>query len=160
MMAVKYALILKGAIFRMICQELFYIDLSDLMDEVHCQSFSQRTPRNPRPQVLYLTKMGQLIDLITAPEDKVDLSKILTGTGQLCSTRLLLTPTTQLLLRCSSAAFLSRRRESRIRTTTSSRSTILLPLGEYAQIEGDYLDFSAEGRASWSASVRGACEWS
>ena len=30
---------------------------------------------NPRPQVSYQTEMGQLVDLITAPEDRVDLSK-------------------------------------------------------------------------------------
>jgi farnesyl diphosphate synthase len=37
--------------------------------------FSLDTSYNPRPQVSYQTEMNQLIDLITAPEDRVDLSK-------------------------------------------------------------------------------------
>ncbi|KAH9979426.1 farnesyl diphosphate synthase [Lactifluus volemus] len=62
LMAVNDALILEGAIFQMIRKhfrnESFYLDLLDLLHEVS-----------------YQTEMGQLIDLITAPEGRVDLSK-------------------------------------------------------------------------------------
>ena len=78
-MAVNDALLLEGAIFQMIRQhfrkEPFYVDLLDLMHEVCQRFFSLDSSSNMRPQVSYQTEMGQLVDLITAPEDKVDLSK-------------------------------------------------------------------------------------
>ena len=39
--------------------------------------FSLDSSYNLRPQVSYQTEMGQLVDLITAPEDRVDLSKLI-----------------------------------------------------------------------------------
>ncbi len=78
LMAVNDALLLEGAIYQMIRKhfrnEPYYVDLLDLMHEVRrCASLD--FPCNPRPQVSYQTEMGQLVDLITAPEDRVDLSK-------------------------------------------------------------------------------------
>ena len=80
-MAVNDALILEGAIFQMIRKhfrkESFYVDIIDLLHEVRGSS----SPPFPHKllslhiQVSYQTEMGQLVDLITAPEHSVDLSK-------------------------------------------------------------------------------------
>ena len=60
--AVNDALLLEGAMYQMLRKHFrgqpYYTDLMDLFHEVS-----------------YETEMGQLVDLITAPEDKVDLSK-------------------------------------------------------------------------------------
>ena len=60
--AVNDACMLEGAIYRLLKvhfrKEAYYVDLLDLFHET-----------------TYKTEMGQLVDLITAPEDKVDLSK-------------------------------------------------------------------------------------
>ena len=62
MIAVNDAFMLEAAIYRLLKVhfrgEVFYADLLDLFHET-----------------TYQTEMGQLVDLITAPEDKVDLSK-------------------------------------------------------------------------------------
>jgi farnesyl diphosphate synthase len=79
LMAVNDALLLEGAIFQMIRKHFrkdpFYVDLLDLMHEVRQLAFFLDLSYNPWPQVSYQTEMGQLVDLITAPEDRVDLSK-------------------------------------------------------------------------------------
>jgi farnesyl diphosphate synthase len=79
LMAVNDALLLEGAIFQMIRKHFrkdpYYVDLLDLMHEVRSTGFPLDSPSNPWPQVSYQTEMGQLVDLITAPEDRVDLSK-------------------------------------------------------------------------------------
>jgi hypothetical protein len=43
--------------------------------QIPLSSRSRDSPHNPRPQVSYQTEIGQLVDLITAPEDRVDLSQ-------------------------------------------------------------------------------------
>ena len=79
--AMNDTFIIEGAIHQIIRKyfhkEPFYIDLIHLVLDVRRSRslLSRFTPRNPRPQVSYQTKMGQLVDLLTASEDRVDLSK-------------------------------------------------------------------------------------
>lgn len=60
--AINDAFMLEAAIYRLLKvhfrSEPYYVDLLDVFHET-----------------TYQTEMGQLVDLITAPEDKVDLSK-------------------------------------------------------------------------------------
>jgi len=62
LIAINDSFMLEGAIYRLLKvhfrSEPYYADLLDLFHET-----------------TYQTEMGQLVDLITAPEDKVDLSK-------------------------------------------------------------------------------------
>jgi farnesyl diphosphate synthase len=78
-MAVNDAYILESAIFQMFRKhfrnEAFYVDLIHLMHDVRSIPLSfQHSLRNPRTQVSYQTEIGQMVDLITAPKDRVDLS--------------------------------------------------------------------------------------
>jgi len=133
MMAVNDALILEGAIFQMIRKhfrkEPFYVDLIDLMHEVS-----------------YQTEMGQLVDLITAPEDRVDLSKFNLDrhrTIVLYKTAIysFYLPVALALLLCG---FPVEKKSESDPDYYKLAFDILLPLGEYFQIQDDYLDFSAE----------------
>ena len=62
MVAINDSFMLEAAIYRLLKvhfrKEVYYADLLDLFHET-----------------TYQTEMGQLVDLITAPEDKVDLNK-------------------------------------------------------------------------------------
>lgn len=62
MIAINDSFMLEGAIYRLLKshfrQESYYVDLLELFHDT-----------------TYQTEMGQLVDLITAPEDRVDLSK-------------------------------------------------------------------------------------
>lgn len=62
LIAINDSFMLEAAIYRLLKvhfrQEAYYVDLLDLFHET-----------------TYQTEMGQLVDLITAPEDKVDLNK-------------------------------------------------------------------------------------
>ena len=62
MIAVNDVFMLESAVYHVVKshfkQESYYVDLLELFHET-----------------IYQTEMGQLIDMITAPEDRVDLSK-------------------------------------------------------------------------------------
>jgi len=131
LMAVNDALILEGAIFQMIRKhfrhEPFYVDLIDLMHEVS-----------------YQTEMGQLVDLITAPEDRVDLSKFNLDrhkTIVLYKTAIysFYLPVALALLLCG---FPVEKKNESDPEYYKIALNILLPLGEYFQIQDDYLDFA------------------
>ncbi|KAI0259588.1 farnesyl diphosphate synthase [Gloeopeniophorella convolvens] len=118
LMAINDALILEGAIYQMIRKhfrsEPYYVDLLDLMHEVS-----------------YQTEMGQLVDLITAPEDHVDLSKFSLDrhkTIVIYKTAIysFYLPVALAMLLCGFPLALD----------------ILVPLGEYFQIQDDYLDYA------------------
>jgi len=109
-------------------QEPYYVDLLELFHET-----------------TYQTEMGQLIDLITAPEDSVDLSKF-----SLEKHRLIVIYKTayySFYLPVALAMYMCH-----IPTQYSLGATtadpyklaldILLPLGEYFQIQDDFLDYS------------------
>jgi farnesyl diphosphate synthase len=132
MIAINDAFMLESAIYHLIKvhfrSEPFYIDLVDLFHET-----------------TYQTEMGQLIDLITAPEDKVDLSKF-----SLEKHRLIVVYKTayySFYLPVASAMLLSRIPESyavppSIVQPYDVALSILIPLGEYFQIQDDFLDFA------------------
>jgi farnesyl diphosphate synthase len=77
-LAISNVLVMKGAIFQIIRKhfrtEPFYVDLNDLMREV-CLPPILDESHNQHVQVLYQTEMGQLVDLLTAQNNNVDLSK-------------------------------------------------------------------------------------
>ena len=132
MIAINDGFMLEAAIYHLIKvhfrSEPFYIDLVDLFHET-----------------TYQTEMGQLIDLITAPEDKVDLSKF-----SLEKHRLIVIYKTayySFYLPVASAMLLARIPETYAVPPSIVRPydvalSILLPLGEYFQIQDDFLDFA------------------
>ncbi len=132
MIAINDGFMLEAAIYHLIKahfrSEPFYIDLVDLFHET-----------------TYKTEMGQLIDLITAPEDKVDLSKF-----SLERHRLIVVYKTayySFYLPVASAMLLARIPESYTVPPSIVRPydvalSILIPLGEYFQIQDDFLDFA------------------
>ncbi|KAF8468673.1 farnesyl diphosphate synthase [Russula ochroleuca] len=131
LMAVNDALLLEGAIFQMIRKHFrkdsYYVDLLDLMHEVS-----------------YQTEMGQLVDLITAPEDRVDLSKFNLSrhrTIVLYKTAVysFYLPVALALLVCG---FPVEKKNESDPDYYKLALDILLPLGEYFQIQDDYLDYA------------------
>ncbi len=132
MIAINDGFMLESAIYHLIKthfrSEPFYIDLVDLFHETS-----------------YQTEMGQLIDLITAPEDKVDLNKF-----SLERHRLIVVYKTayySFYLPVACAMLLSRIPESYPVPPSVVRPydvalSILIPLGEYFQIQDDFLDFA------------------
>ncbi|KAH7867768.1 farnesyl pyrophosphate synthetase [Lentinula edodes] len=116
LVAVNDAFMLEGAIYHLLKRhfkkEPYYVDLLELFHEIS-----------------YQTEIGQLIDLITAPEDAVDLSKfslqkhsmIVVYKTAFYSFYL---PVALAMLFCCVPTF------------------ILIPLGEYFQIQDDFLDFA------------------
>ncbi|KAI9457313.1 farnesyl diphosphate synthase [Lactarius psammicola] len=129
--ALNDMLVMEGAIFQMIRKhfrtEPFYVDIIDLLQEVS-----------------YQTEMGQLVDLITAPENGIDLSKfslarhsiIVTYKTALYSFYL---PVALALILCG---FPFERRNESDPDYYKMALDILVPLGEYFQIQDDYLDYS------------------
>ncbi|KAI9442031.1 farnesyl diphosphate synthase [Lactarius psammicola] len=129
--ALNDMLVMEGAIFQMIRKhfrtEPFYVDIIDLLQEVS-----------------YQTEMGQLVDLITAPENGVDLSKfsltrhsiIVTYKTALYSFYL---PVALTLILCG---FPFEKRNESDPDYYKMALDILVPLGEYFQIQDDYLDYS------------------
>jgi len=75
--AINDAFMLEAAIYHLLKkhfrQEAYYVDVLELFLEVSCGGV-EREPCIDR-QTTFQTEMGQLIDLLTAPEDHVDLSK-------------------------------------------------------------------------------------
>ncbi|KAN0111531.1 farnesyl diphosphate synthase [Russula decolorans] len=142
LMAVNDALLLEGAIFQMIRQHFhkdpFYVDLLDLMHELY-------SSYNPQPQVSYQIEMGQLVDLITALEDREDLSKFNLLRYALWTIVLYKTaiyffylPITLTLLLCRFP--MEKKHESDL-DYYKLVLNILLPLGKYFQIQDDYLNY-------------------
>ena len=135
MIAINDAFMLESAIYHLIKvhfrSESFYMDLVDLFHET-----------------TYLTEMGQLIDLITAPEDKVDLSKFSLERHKLIV--IYKTAYYSFYLPVACAMLLSHIPESYAVPTVPSSTvrpydialSILIPLGEYFQIQDDFLDFA------------------
>ena len=172
-MAVNDALILEGAIFQMIRKhfrkESFYVDVVDLLHEVrHVFLSSLDISCDTYLQVSYQTEMGQLVDLITAPEDSVDLSKFSLSRCVLLSPDLashfetyihafptshrhstiviyktahysFYLPVALALLLCG---FPVEKRNESDPDFFKIALDILIPLGEYFQIQDDYLDYS------------------
>ncbi|KAK7061259.1 fructose-bisphosphate aldolase [Favolaschia claudopus] len=133
MVAINDAIMLEGAIYFLLKKhfrsEPYYVDLLELFHDT-----------------TYQTEMGQLIDLITAPEDHVDLNRF-----SLEKHRLIVIYKTayySFYLPVALAMYMSN-----VPTTYTLNGktidpykvalSILLPLGEYFQVQDDFLDFSA-----------------
>ncbi|KAF9032431.1 isoprenoid synthase domain-containing protein [Panaeolus papilionaceus] len=134
MLAINDSFMLEGAIYHLLKvhfrTESYYVDLLELMHDV-----------------TYRTEIGQLIDLITAPEDKVDLNKF-----SLERHRLIVVYKTayySFYLPVALALRVAGIPESyNIPNSPTPVKPyqvalgILIPLGEYFQIQDDFLDFS------------------
>jgi farnesyl diphosphate synthase len=136
MIAINDAFMLEGAIYMLIKwhfrSEPYYVDLLDLFHET-----------------TYQTEMGQLVDLITAPEDKVDLNKFSLKRHSLIV--IYKTAFYSFYLPVACAMLVAQIPQSYEVTSGGQKSTvkpydvalsILIPLGEYFQVQDDFLDFS------------------
>jgi len=133
MIAINDAIMLEGAIYFLLKKhfrsEPCYVDLLELFHDT-----------------TYQTEMGQLIDLITAPEDEVDLNRF-----SLDKHRLIVLYKTAYYSFCLPVALAmymsgvpaSYTHEGKTIEPYKVALSILLPLGEYFQIQDDFLDFSA-----------------
>ncbi|KAJ7229178.1 isoprenoid synthase domain-containing protein [Mycena pura] len=133
MIAINDSFMLEGAIYYLLKKhfrgQACYVDLLELFHDI-----------------TYATEMGQLIDLITAPEDNVDLNKF-----SLEKHRLIVIYKTAyysfylpvaLAMHLSGVPATYTIGEQTVEPYKAALS-ILLPLGEYFQIQDDFLDFSA-----------------
>ncbi|KAF8211656.1 isoprenoid synthase domain-containing protein [Mycena galopus ATCC 62051] len=133
MIAINDAIMLEGAIYFLLKKHFrstpYYVDLLELFHDT-----------------TYQTEMGQLIDLITAPEDHVDLNRFSLDKHRLIV--LYKTAYYSFYLPVALAMHMSGVPES---YTLEGKTiepykvalSILLPLGEYFQIQDDFLDASA-----------------
>ncbi|KAK0224955.1 farnesyl-diphosphate synthase [Armillaria nabsnona] len=114
--AINDSFMLEAAIYYLLKKhfrgESYYVDILELFLEATFQ-----------------TEMGQLIDLITAPEDEVDLSKH-------SLIVIYKTPYYSFCLPVALAMYMSH--------PYALAKSILIPLGEYFQIQDDFLDFSGK----------------
>ncbi|KIK67890.1 hypothetical protein GYMLUDRAFT_36689 [Collybiopsis luxurians FD-317 M1] len=134
LIAVNDAIMLESAIYQLLKihfrQESYYVDLIELFHET-----------------TYQTELGQLIDLITAPEDEVDLSKFSLKKHSLIV--IYKTAFYSFYLPVALAMLFCRIPTSYTLPSSPSpiepykvAKDILIPLGEYFQIQDDFLDFS------------------
>ncbi|KAF7301192.1 Fructose-bisphosphate aldolase [Mycena indigotica] len=133
MIAINDGFMLESAIYYLIKKhfrsEPYYVDLLEIFHETTFQ-----------------TELGQLIDLITAPEDSVDLNKF-----SLDKHRLIVIYKTayySFYLPVALAMYMSRvpasyELDGKKIEPYKVAMDILIPLGEYFQIQDDFLDFSA-----------------
>ncbi|KAJ6531541.1 isoprenoid synthase domain-containing protein [Mycena sp. CBHHK59/15] len=133
MIALNDSFMLEGAIYQLLKTHFratpYYVDLLDLFHDT-----------------TYQTEMGQLIDLITAPEDSVDLSKFSLEKHHLIV--IYKTAYYSFYLPVALAMYMSGvpstyTLDGKTIEPYKVALSILLPLGEYFQIQDDFLDFSA-----------------
>ena len=149
MLAINDAIMLEGAIYHLLKKhfrgETYYVDLLELFHETTFQ-----------------TEMGQLVDLLTAPEDRVDLSKFslnkcvfsrslhLMGSHPARRHAFIVQYKTAYYSFYLSVALAMRMcavpesytvHDAVVRPYEITLS-ILLPLGEYFQIQDDFLDYA------------------
>ncbi|KAJ7033728.1 farnesyl-diphosphate synthase [Mycena alexandri] len=132
--SVNDATMLESAIYQLLKlhfrNETYYVDLIELFHDTTFQ-----------------TSTGQLLDLITAPEDSVDLSKISLEKFQLIALHKtayysFYLPVALAMHMCQiPAAYPSSSRAETVHPYALARS-ILLPIGEYFQVQDDFLDFA------------------
>lgn len=120
--AINDAFMLEAAIYFLLKKhfrsERYYVDLLELFHEVTFQ-----------------TEFGQLIDLITAPEDHVDLSKF-----SLNKHHLIVVYKTAFYSFYLPVALAMRMAGVDDKASYDLALSILLPMGEYFQVQDDYLD--------------------
>ncbi|KAI8871155.1 farnesyl pyrophosphate synthase [Ramicandelaber brevisporus] len=122
MIAINDSFLIKSALYRLIKkyfrQDAFYADLLDLFQDV-----------------TYETELGQMLDLITAPEDDVDLTRF--NMHKYSWIVIYKTAFYSFYLPVACAMILSGITDE---TAYAEAKKILLPLGEYFQVQDDYLD--------------------
>ncbi|KAJ7269956.1 farnesyl-diphosphate synthase [Mycena rebaudengoi] len=132
--SVNDASMLEAAIYQLLKlhfrKETYYIDLLELFHETTFQ-----------------TSTGQLLDLINAPEDSVDLSKISLEKFRLISLYKtahysFYLPVALAMLMCDVPALYHSKSTSVTIHPYALAKSILLPIGEYFQVQDDYLDFA------------------
>ncbi|EKM49650.1 uncharacterized protein PHACADRAFT_265218 [Phanerochaete carnosa HHB-10118-sp] len=127
LIAINDAFLLEAAIYWLLKKHLrgdkSYINLVEAFHEASLQ-----------------TEFGQLLDLITAPEDKVDLSKFSLERHRLIV--LYKTAFYSFYLPVALAMYFSGISHQESQDPYALASSILLPLGEYFQVQDDYLDFA------------------
>lgn len=120
--AINDAFMLEAAIYELLKRhfrsESYYIDLIELFHDVTFQ-----------------TELGQLLDLITAPEDKVDLSKFSLKKHSFIV--IFKTAYYSFYLPVALAMFVAGITDPK---DLKQAQDVLIPLGEYFQIQDDYLD--------------------
>lgn len=120
--AINDAFMLEGAIYILLKKYFkkdgYYVDLLDLFHEVTFQ-----------------TEMGQLLDLITAPEDHVDLSKFSLDKHSFIV--IYKTAFYSFYLPVALAMYMAGISDEK---DLKQARDVLIPLGEYFQIQDDYLD--------------------
>ncbi|CAI4061360.1 hypothetical protein N7582_001874 [Saccharomyces uvarum] len=120
--AINDAFMLEAAIYKLLKShfrnEKYYIDVTELFQEVTFQ-----------------TELGQLMDLITAPEDSVDLSKFSLKKHSFIVT--FKTAYYSFYLPVALAMFVAGITDEK---DLKQAKDVLIPLGEYFQIQDDYLD--------------------
>lgn len=120
--AINDAFMLEGSIYMLLKkyfrQDSYYVDLLDLFHEVTFQ-----------------TECGQLLDLITAPEDHVDLSKFTLEKHSFIV--IYKTAYYSFYLPVALAMFMAGINNE---ADLKQARDVLIPLGEYFQIQDDYLD--------------------
>jgi len=134
LIAVNDAFMLESAIYYLLKvhfkKESYYVDLLELFHEVS-----------------YQTEMGQLIDLITAPEDEVDLSRFSLKKHSLIviyktAFYSFYLPVALAMLLCGIPTSYTVPSSPKPTAPYDVAKDILIPLGEYFQIQDDFLDFS------------------
>ncbi|KAI0036986.1 farnesyl diphosphate synthase [Vararia minispora EC-137] len=130
LIAINDSLLLEGAIYQMVREHFkgdpCYLDLLEIFHEVS-----------------YNTEMGQLIDLLTAPEDKVDLNKFSLERHQkivIYKTAIysFYLPVALAMIMCGYPTTAPAGQPDVYKYAMD----VLIPLGEYFQIQDDYLDYS------------------
>ncbi|KAF5390537.1 hypothetical protein D9757_002590 [Collybiopsis confluens] len=132
--AINDAIMLESAIYQLLKihfkREACYVDLLELFHET-----------------TYQTELGQLIDLITAPEDEVDLSKFSLKKHSLIviyktAFYSFYLPVALAMLFCNIPLSYTLPSSATPIEPYKVAKDILIPLGEYFQIQDDFLDFS------------------
>ncbi|KAJ3829482.1 isoprenoid synthase domain-containing protein [Lentinula raphanica] len=132
--AMNDSFMLESAIYRLLKvhfkKEPYYVDLLELFHEV-----------------TYQTEMGQLIDLITAPENEVDLNRFSLKKHSLIviyktAFYSFYLPVALAMLFCRIPTSYTLPSSSEPIAPYEVAKEILIPLGEYFQIQDDFLDFS------------------
>ncbi|CCG81894.1 Farnesyl pyrophosphate synthase [Taphrina deformans PYCC 5710] len=120
--AINDAFMLEAAIYFLLKkhfkQESYYVDLLELFHDVTFQ-----------------TELGQMLDLLTAPEDEVDLSKFSLAKHSFIV--IYKTAFYSFYLPVALAMFMAGVTDSK---DLKQAENILVPLGEYFQVQDDYLD--------------------
>jgi farnesyl diphosphate synthase len=142
--AINDSFMLEAAIYFLLKKhfrnEPYYVDLLELFHEVGSSFMSPfQDTHTCSAQVTFQTELGQLVDLITAPEDAVDLSKF-----SLDKHHLIVVYKTAFYSFYLPVALAMRMNGVTADKAYKTAQSILIPLGEYFQVQDDFLDCYAD----------------